>query len=78
MLVAPVALRIRCLQKSIEIVNVLKTNRKATILTISLKEFCVIVFDSSSVGLALSLREVEISSGRRCPEVALNEFALTS
>ena len=31
-LVAPVALRIPCLQKSIEIVNVLKTNRKPLIL----------------------------------------------
>ena len=35
--VAPVALRIRCLQKSIEIVDVLKTNGKPMIL----HDFCV-------------------------------------
>ena len=37
----------------------------------------MIVFDSSSLGLALSLREVEFSSRPRCPEVALDDFALT-
>ena len=37
----------------------------------------MIVFDPSYLGLVLSLRDVEFSSGPRCPEVALNYFALT-
>ena len=40
-------------------------------------EFCVVVFNPSYLGLALSLRDVEFSSGSRCPEVPLNSFALT-
>ena len=36
----------------------------------------MIVFDSSYPGLVLSLRDVEFSSGSRCPEVPLNSFAL--
>ena len=34
------------------------------------------VFDPSYPCLVLSLRDVEFSSGSRCPEVPLNSFAL--
>ena len=60
---APVALRIRCLQKSIEIVDVLKTNGKPLIL----HDFRVV----------LSLRDVESRPRSWCPEVASDYFALT-
>ena len=36
----------------------------------------MIVFDPCYLGLVLSLRDVEFSSGSRCPEVPLNSFAL--
>ena len=42
----------------------------------SVYDFCVLVFDPSGPGLVLSLRDVEFSSGSRCPEVPLNCFAL--
>ena len=39
-------------------------------------DFCVLVFDPSCPGLVLSLRDVEFSSGSRCPEVPLKSLAL--
>ena len=55
----------------------LKPMEKLWFCTISVYEFCVISFDPSYLGLVLSLRDVEFSSRPRCPEVALNYFALT-
>ena len=78
MLVAPVPLRIRCLHKSIENVDVLKTNGKPMILHDFCVTFvCVVVFAPSYLGLVLSLRDVELRPGSWCPEVASNYFALT-
>ena len=37
----------------------------------------MILFDPSYLGLVRSLRAVAFSARPRCPEVALNDFALT-
>ena len=44
--------------------------------TISVYEFCVIVFDPSYLGLVLSLRDVALRTGTWCPEVALGSFGV--
>ena len=74
---APVALRIRCLQKSIEIVDVCKTNGNQRFCMPSAWILCPIVFAFSYLGLVLSLRDVESRRRSWCPEVASDYFALT-
>ena len=39
-------------------------------------DFCVLVFDPSYPGLVLSVRDVEFSSGCRCPELNLFGFKI--
>ena len=45
--------------------------------TISVYEFCVIVFDPSCLGLVLSLRDVALRTSTWRPEVAFENFGVT-